>query len=85
MKLTELIVKLGDEYEDRGKFQELCRAIYRYLSTKKIKDLALFKQRTGTEYRQFYESLDYPDCMKEVLDDDEFFDLMLSETKKFKK
>ena len=36
--MEELIVKLADEQEDRKKFKELCTQIYRYLTSKKIKD-----------------------------------------------
>jgi len=85
MKLPELIVKLGDEQEDRKKFQELTAKIIRYLTTKKIKDLPLFKKQTGTEYSQFYDSLDFSSTMKDdLLQNDEFFELVLEKCKKFK-
>jgi hypothetical protein len=86
MKLTELIMKLGDEQEDRKSFQQLCRAIFSYLTTKKIKDLPLFIKKTGTEYSVFYDSLDFPKEIKDdLLDNDEYFDLVIEESKKFKK
>jgi hypothetical protein len=86
MKLTDLIMKLGDEQEDRKKFQQLCRAIFSYLTTKKIKDLPLFIKKTGTEYAVFYDSLDFDKEMKDdLLLNDEYFDLVIEESKKFKR
>lgn len=84
--MEELIVKLADEQEDRKKFKELCTQIYRYLTSKKIKDNKLFEQKTGTEYRQFYDSLDFPNEMKDdLLSNDDFFDLVLKESKKYRR
>ena len=86
MKLAELIMKLGDEQYDRKKFQQLCRTIFSYLSSKKIKDLPLFIKKTGTEYSLFYDSLDFEKEMKdELLSNDDYFDLVIEESKKFKK
>jgi hypothetical protein len=86
MKLAELIMKLGDEQYDRKKFQQLCRTIFSYLSSKKIKDLPLFIKKTGTEYSLFYDSLDFEKEMKDdLLSNDEYFDLVIEESKKFKK
>jgi len=86
MKLTELIMKLGDEQEDRKTFQRLCRAIFSYLTTKKIKDLPLFIKKTGTEYSVFYDSLDFDKEMKDdLLLNDEYFDLVIEESKKYRK
>jgi hypothetical protein len=83
--MQALIVKLGDEQEDRKKFQHLCRTIFRYLTTKRIKDLPLFKQRTGIEYSLFYDALPYPTIKDDLLQNDEFMETVLEETKKFKK
>ena len=86
MKLAELIMKLGDEQYDRKNFQRLCRAIFSYLTTKKIKDLPLFRKKTGTEYSLFYDSLDFEKEMKDdLLSNDDYFDLVIEESKKFKK
>jgi hypothetical protein len=86
MKLAELIMKLGDEQYDRKKFQQLCRTIFSYLSSKKIKDLPLFIKKTGTEYSLFYDSLDFEKEMKDdLLSNDDYFDLVIEESKKFKK
>ena len=86
MKLAELIMKLGDEQYDRKKFQQLCRTIFSYLSSKKIKDLPLFIKKTGTEYSLFYDSLDFEKEMKDdLLSNDEYFYLVIEESKKFKK
>ena len=84
--MEELIIKLSDEQENRKKFQELCRTIFRYLTSKKIKDFKLFKQRTGTEYQAFYDFLDVPKEMKDdLLLNDEYFDLVLEESRKFRR
>jgi len=86
MKLSDLIIKLGDEQEDRKLFLKLCRSIYAYLTTTKIKDIHLFTKKTGTEYLQFYDSLDFSSKMKDdLLQNDDYFDLVLEESKKFKK
>ncbi len=86
MKLDELIVKLSDEQTDWRTFKQLCREIVRYLSTKKIKDIGLFKKKTGTEYSAFYDSLEFPkEMLDDLLDNDEFIDLVIEETKKFRK
>jgi len=86
VKLPELIIKLSDEQTDWRTFKQLCREILRYLSTKKIKDVELFKKKTGTEYSAFYDSLDYPkEMVDDLLDNDEFIDLVLDETKKFRR
>ena len=86
MKLSELIIQLGDEQLDPKTFQKLCRAIFSYLTTKKIKDLPLFAKKTGTEFALFYDSLDFPSAMKDdLLQNDEYFDLVLQESKKFRK
>ena len=86
MKLDELIVKLSDEQTDWRTFKQLCREIVRYLSTKKIKDIGLFKKKTGTEYSAFYDSLEFPkEMLDDLLDNDEFIDLDIEETKKFRK
>jgi hypothetical protein len=86
MEMQELIIKLGDEQHDRKKFQELCRVIFRYLTSKKIKDYPLFRKQTGIEYQEFYESLNFPSEMKsDLLDNDEYFDLVLEEAKKFRR
>jgi hypothetical protein len=86
MKLSELIIQLGDEQEDRKSFLKLCRAIYAYLTTTKIKDLSLFGKKTGTEYSQFYDSLEFSSKMKDdLLQNDDYFDLVLEESKKFKR
>ena len=78
MKLAELIMKLGDEQYDRKKFQQLCRTIFSYLSSKKIKDLPLFIKKTGTEYSLFYDSLDFEKEMKDdLLSNDEYFYLVI--------
>jgi len=86
MKLAELIMKLGDEQYDRKKFQQLCRTIFSYLSSKKIKDLPLFRKQTGIEYQTFYNSLHFPKEMKDdLLDNDEYFDLVLETSKNFRR
>jgi hypothetical protein len=83
--MEELIVQLADEQEDRKKFKEMCTQMYRYLTSKKIKDLNLFKQRTGTEYRLFYESLDFSPEMKEVLLNEDFFELLIKQSRRFRR
>jgi hypothetical protein len=83
--MEELIVQLADEQEDRKKFKEMCTQMYRYLTSKKIKDLNLFKQRTGTEYQQFYESLDFSPEMKEVLLNEDFFELLIKQSRRFRR
>ena len=86
MKLGELIIKLSDEQTDWKTFKQLSRDITRYLSTIKIKDVGLFKKKTGTEYSAFYDSFDYPkEMLDDLLDNEEFIDLVLDETKKFRK
>ena len=85
LNLTELIIKLSDEQENKKIFQSLIRDILRYLTIKKIKDIKLFQQRTGTEYTNFYESLHYSKEMKDdLLSNDEFFELIIKESKRFK-
>ena len=84
--MEELIIKLSDEQHDRKKFQDLCRTIIRYTTSKKIKDLPLFRKQSGIEYQTFYNSLQFPKEMKDdLLDNDEYFDLVLETSKKFRR
>jgi len=84
--MEELIIRLGDEQADRRVFNELVREIFRYLTTKKIKDIKLFQQKTGTEYSSFLDSLKFPKTMKDdLLDNDEFFEFVIKQSIKFKR
>jgi hypothetical protein len=78
-----LVRKLTDEQEDQKQFQELAKAIFRWLTTHKIKDMRKFEQRLGNDYEQLMEDLKNP-MLKDLLENDEFFELSLKLRKKYK-
>jgi hypothetical protein len=74
-----LVRNLGDEQENRKLFIECARTVYRKLIKRRIKDLQKFRQRLGQEYEQFVEELRFPENMvKDLLNNDEFFELTMS-------
>ena len=76
-----LVRNLGDEYEKSKEFHDCAKAIFSRLCSKKIKDQKKFEQRIGPEYEQFVEDLKCPD----LIQNDEFFELTLTLSKKYKK
>jgi len=78
-----LVRKLTDEEEDQKQFQELAKAVFRWLTTHKIKDMRKFEQRLGNDYEQLMEDLKNP-MLKDLLENDEFFELSLKLRKKYR-
>jgi len=78
-----LVRTMEDDYENPKQFQELAKFIFRWLTTHKIKDRRKFEQRLGADYEQLIEDAPYPDeLVKNVLEQDDFFELSLSLTRK---
>ena len=78
-----LVRKLTDDEEDQKQFQELTKAVFRWLTTHKIKDMRKFEQRLGNDYEQLLEDLKNP-MLNHLLKNDEFFELSLKLRKKYK-
>ena len=76
-----LVRELTDEQEDQKQFQELAKAVFRWLTTHKIKDMRKFEQRLG-EYDNLMEDLKNP-MLKDLMENDEFFELSLKLRSKF--
>jgi len=78
-----LVRTLEDEQEDPRTFQKVAKSIFQWLTTHKIKDMRKFEQRLGTEYEQMVDDLENP-LLKDLLNNDEFFELSLELKKKYK-
>lgn len=79
-----LVRTLTDDQEDEKQFQNLAKAVFRWVTTHKIKDMRKFEQRVGNEYEQMVDDLQFPEMTKELLGNDEFFELTLKLRKKYK-
>jgi len=63
----------------------MAKAIFHALATRKIKDMRKFEQHLGPEYEKFVEDIQFPeDQVKELLKNDNFFELTLKLRKSYK-
>jgi hypothetical protein len=80
-----LVRTMETEQENPKQFQDMAKAIFHALATRKIKDMRKFEQHLGPEYEKFVEDIQFPeDQVKELLKDDKFFELTLKLRKSYK-
>jgi len=80
-----LVRSLQAEYENQKQFQDMAKAIFHAICTRKIKDMRKFEQRLGPDYEKLVEDLKFPEGdVKELLNNDEFFESTLKLRKTYK-
>jgi hypothetical protein len=79
---NKLVLLLEDEQDDPRSFQNLAKSIFQWLVTHKIKDMRKFEQRVGPDYEKIVDELGMES--KDLLENDEFFELSLKLRKKYK-
>jgi len=80
-----LVRTMETEQENPKQFQDMAKAIFHALATRKIKDMRKFEQHLGPEYEKFVEDIQFPeDQVKELLKNDKFFELTLKLRKSYK-
>jgi hypothetical protein len=78
-----LLYKHMDESENPKQVDKVAHKLFRYLATTKIKDSHKFSQRMGREFEKCVEELDNEPIAKDLLWDDEFFELTINLCKKY--
>ena len=80
-----LVRTLEEDHENPKQFQNLAKAIFHTLCTRKIKDMRKFEQRVGPEYEKLVEDLPFPEeSVHNLLKNDDFFELTLKLKKIYK-
>jgi len=80
-----LVRTMETDQENPKQFQEMAKAIFHAVCTRKIKDMRKFEQRVGPEYEKFVEDIPFPeDSVRELLKEDSFFELTLKLRKNYK-
>jgi hypothetical protein len=80
-----LVRSLQAEQENQKQFQDMAKAIFHAICTRKIKDMRKFQQRLGPDYEKLIEDLKFPeDKVKDLLNNDEFFESTLKLRKTYK-
>ena len=80
-----LVRTMEADQENPKQFQEMAKAIFQALCTRKIKDMRKFEQHLGPEYEKLIEDIPFPeDQVKEILKEDKFFELTLKLRKLYK-
>ena len=80
-----LVRTMEADQENPKQFQEMAKAIFHALCTRKIKDMRKFEQRLGPEYEKFTEDIPFSEeQVKELLKEDSFFELTLKLRKIYK-
>ena len=80
-----LVRTMEADQENPKQFQEMAKAIFHALCTRKIKDMRKFEQRLGPEYEKFIEDIPFSEeQVKELLKEDSFFELTLKLRKIYK-
>ena len=80
-----LVRTMETDQENPKQFQDMAKAIFQALATRKIKDMRKFEQHLGPEYEKFVEDIQFPeDQVKELLKNDNFFELTLKLRKSYK-
>jgi hypothetical protein len=80
-----LVRTMEADQENPKQFQEMAKAIFHALCTRKIKDMRKFEQRLGSEYEKFIEDIPFSEeQVKELLKEDSFFELTLKLRKIYK-
>jgi len=76
------------EPHNSKKISRVCQDIFRYLSSKKIKDLKKFQEKYGLEYENFIEELllkHDKDIVRDIIDYDGFMDICHEQSKIYRK
>ena len=83
------VIEMTDiEPHNKKHIDKICQDVFRYLSTKKLKDPHKFKEKYGLEYETFTEELcskHSKDLVETILNYDNFMDLTHEHTRKYKK
>lgn len=80
-----LVRSLQADEENQKQFQDMAKAIFHAVCTRKIKDMRKFEQRLGPDYEKLIEDLKFPeDKVKDLLNNDEFFESTLKLRKTYK-
>lgn len=80
-----LVRTLEADQENPKQFQEMAKAIFQALCTRKIKDMRKFEQRIGSDYDKLLEDILFPEeSVRDLLQNDKFFELTLKLRKNYK-
>lgn len=80
-----LVRTMEADQENPKQFQEMAKAIFQAMVTRKIKDIRKFEQRLGPDYDKLIEDIKFPeDSVRELLKNDDFFELTLKLRKVYK-
>jgi hypothetical protein len=80
-----LVRTMEADQENPKQFQEMAKAIFQALCTRKIKDMRKFEQRLGPDYEKLIEDIKFPEeSVRDLLKNDEFFELTLKLRKVYK-
>ena len=80
-----LVRTMEADQENPKQFQEMAKAIFQAMVTRKIKDIRKFEQRLGPDYDKLIEDIKFPeDSVRELLKNDDFFEKTLELRKKYK-
>lgn len=84
-KWNVLVRTLEADQENPKQFQEMAKAIFQALCTRKIKDMRKFEQRIGSDYDKLLEDILFPEeSVRDLLQNDKFFELTLKLRKNYK-
>lgn len=84
-KWNVLVRTLEADQENPKQFQEMAKAIFQALCTRKIKDMRKFEQRIGSDYDKLLEDISFPEeSVRDLLQNDKFFELTLKLRKNYK-
>lgn len=80
-----LVRTLEADQENPKQFQEMAKAVFHAMCTRKIKDMRKFEQRVGSDYDKLLEDISFPEeSVRDLLQNDEFFELTLKLRKNYK-
>jgi hypothetical protein len=80
-----LVRTMEADQENPKQFQEMAKAIFHAVCTRKIKDMRKFEQRVGPDYEKLIEDIKFPEeSVQALLKNDDFFELTLKLRKTYK-
>jgi len=80
-----LVRTLEADQENPKQFQNLAKAIFHTMCTRKIKDMRKFEQRVGPEYEKLVEDIPFPEeSVRDLLQHDDFFEMTIKLRKCYK-
>ena len=83
----DAVIEMSDcEPHNSKHIKKICNHIFRYICITKIKDIKKFKEKYGTDYELFIQSLsEYPsEIINDILDYDGFWEKTHEFCKKYK-